>query len=92
MLLAACEAIQAVPHDYLVKCVVDRASRPISGGKAVVAICKEIAGNWGKVKDLPHDKPSLTDDDLKAMVAKDREARLAKERELAAQRRQRRAS
>jgi hypothetical protein len=92
MLLAACEAIQAVPHDYLVKCVVDRASRPISGGKAVVAICKEIAGNWGKVKDLPPGKRSLTDDDLKAMVAKDREIRIAKERELAAQRRQRRVS
>jgi hypothetical protein len=85
MLLAACEAIQAVPHDYLVKCVVDRASRPISGGKAVVAICKEIAGNWGKSKDLPPESKLPTREEIDAMIAREQQ-------ELAAARRKRRAS
>lgn len=52
-LLAACEAIQDVDHDFLVKVVVDRAARPISSPRAAVAICKEIAHNWKRAKDLP---------------------------------------
>ncbi len=53
MLLAACEAIAGANHDYLVKCAIDRAERRISGPRAVVAICKEIAANWEKVKGMP---------------------------------------
>ncbi len=51
-LLAACQAIQDVDHDFLVKCVVERAARPISSPSVAKAICKEIAENWKKV-NLP---------------------------------------
>ena len=50
---AACEAIADVPNTFLVKSVVDRAARPISSPRAAVAICREIAANWQKVKNLP---------------------------------------
>lgn len=51
-LLAACEAIGDVDHDFLVKVVVERAARPINSPRAAVAICKEIAHNWQKGKNL----------------------------------------
>jgi hypothetical protein len=50
---AACEAITDVPNTFLVKSVVERAARPISSPRAAVAICREIAANWQKVKNLP---------------------------------------
>ncbi len=52
-LLAACEAIGDVNSQFLVERVTERAERRISGPRAAVAICVEIAGNWQKVKNLP---------------------------------------
>jgi hypothetical protein len=77
-LLAACEAIQDTDHDFVVKCVVDRAARPISGPRAAVAICKEIAHNWKKAKDLPAAKKLPTREEYLAIAAKERAERLGK--------------
>jgi hypothetical protein len=77
-LLAACEAIQDTDHDFVVKCVVDRAARPISGPRAAVAICKEIAHNWKKAKDLPAAKKLPTREECLAMAEKERAERLGK--------------
>ena len=52
-LRAACEAIGDVNSQFLVERVTERAERKISGPRAAVAICIEIAGNWQKVKNLP---------------------------------------
>ena len=65
-LLAGCEAIQDVDHDFLVKCVVDRAARPISGPRAAVAICLEIAGNWQKVKNMPAGQQTVSRRDARS--------------------------
>lgn len=83
MLQQACEAIQEVPHDYLVKCVVDRAARPISGPRAAMLICKEISHNWKRAKDLPPAQRDLTAEDIAAMVDRDRKALAEKRRKLA---------
>jgi len=62
MLLAACEAIAEVPHDYLVKCVIDRAERPLKVSH-VKALCKEVAYNFEAGKKIPpkSTKAPLTD-------------------------------
>ena len=52
MLLAACEAIGEVPHDHLVKCVIDRAARSLKMSH-IRPLCREIAANWEKMKGLP---------------------------------------
>jgi hypothetical protein len=52
-LQSACEAIGVTDHDFLVKAASDRGARPISSPKAVVAICKEIAGNFLRKGNLP---------------------------------------
>lgn len=67
---AACEAIADVPNTFLVKSVVERAARPISSPRAAVAICREIAANWQKSKDLPSKKPvrSVPDSQLKPFL------------------------
>lgn len=49
----ACEALGDVDHDYLVKYVIERASREIKSPKAAVAICRDVARDWQKVKNLP---------------------------------------
>jgi hypothetical protein len=80
-LLAACEAIQDVDHDFLVKVVVERASRPISSPRAAVAICKEVAHNWKKAKGLPPERKLPTREEIDAIVAQEREQRLKKQAE-----------
>lgn len=61
-LQAACEAIAATEYDFLLKAAIDRGARCISSPKAVVAICKEIAGNFLRKGSLPAnvDAPTLT--------------------------------
>ena len=81
-LQSACEAIGDTPHEILEKFVVGRSSRAISGGPAVVAICKEVGANARRAVSLPVEKKLPTHEELDAMVARDREARLAKEKEL----------
>ena len=49
----ACEAIGNTPSETLLEAVKSRASRPITGGPAVVAICKEIAGNARRAISIP---------------------------------------
>lgn len=82
-LLGACEAIADTPHDFLVKVVIERASRAISSPRAAVAIVREVAANWQKVKDMPASAKPITREEMDAMVAKDRAARLAKQRRTA---------
>jgi hypothetical protein len=81
-LKAACEAVGQVPHDYLVKLVIDRAARPIKSPKAAVAICKEIALNWERSKSLPpkkRDPRNVTQEDVERWRAEDK-ARIAAKR------------
>jgi hypothetical protein len=77
MLQAACEAIAGADQDYVARCAVDRAFRPISGPKVVVSICKEIAANWEKVKGLPANQripePKKRDSFTERVMAKARE-------------------
>ena len=49
----ALNAVGDVPHDFLVKFVIQRAERPISSPKVCASIVKDCAANWRKVKDLP---------------------------------------
>jgi hypothetical protein len=79
MLLAACEAIGQADHDYLVKCVIDRAERELKLVH-VKAVCREIAHNWEKSKGMPAPAKELTREEMDAMVAADRAKRLAKRR------------
>lgn len=61
-LQSACEAIGAADHDFLVHAAITRGARCISSPKAVVSICKEIAGNFLRKGSLPAnvDAPTLT--------------------------------
>ena len=49
----ALNALGDLPHDFLVKAVIQRAERPISSPKVCASILKEAVANWKKVKDLP---------------------------------------
>ena len=49
----ALDALGDLPHDFLVKFVIQRAERPISSPKVCASILKEARANWEKVKDLP---------------------------------------
>ena len=49
----ALNALGDLPHDFLVKFVIQRAERPISSPKVCAAILKEAVANWQKVKDMP---------------------------------------
>jgi len=49
----ALDALGDLPHDFLVKFVIQRAERPISGPKVCASILKEARANWEKVKSLP---------------------------------------
>ena len=74
--LQACsEAIRDVPHDVLVKRVIERASRPINSPRACVAICLEIEANWRRVKDLPAEKKLPTREEILEMARLERIAR-----------------
>jgi hypothetical protein len=72
----ACEALGDVDHDYLVKYVVERASREIKSPKAAVAICRDVARDWQKAKNLPPAKRNprnVTQEDMDAMIAEEHE-------------------
>jgi hypothetical protein len=78
---AACEAVQDCDHDFLVHFAVQRAERPIKSPLHVKTICAEALASWkaSKVLDgagLPAQK--LTMDQIRAMAAKERAARLGK--------------
>jgi len=79
-LQTACDAIGDTPHDWLVKLVIERAARPISGIRAVTAICREISHNWRKSKDLPPEKRIPTREEIMAMAAEDKRRRLARDK------------
>lgn len=49
----ALTALGDLPHDFLVKFVIQRAERPISSPKVCASILKEARANWEKVKNLP---------------------------------------
>jgi hypothetical protein len=76
----ACNAIAEVPHDYLVKLAVDRASREIKSPKHVVMICRDIKRDWEKWKGLPADQRKVprkvpTREEIDALIAKERAAK-----------------
>jgi hypothetical protein len=53
----ALDALGDLPHDFLVKFVIQRAERPISSPKVCAAILKEAVANWRKAEALPDRKP-----------------------------------
>lgn len=75
----ACQAIADTPHDYLVEFMEGRAERKIIP-LHVPSICLEALHCWRKSKDMPVAKRDLTREEMDAMVARDRAARLAKRR------------
>jgi hypothetical protein len=80
---AACEAIADVPNDFLVKYVIDRAARPISGPRAALAICRDAAHDYQISKNPPPEKKkpgTLTQEDIDALIAAERAAAAAKRR------------
>ena len=83
-LLQACNAIGETPHDVLVKAGVERGSRTLTP-LHVLALCKEIEHNWRRGGELPVSK-DMTREEMDAMVARDRAARLAKQREISKRR------
>ena len=54
---SALDALGDLPHDFLVKFVIQRAERPISGPKVCASILKEARANWEKAEALPDKKP-----------------------------------
>jgi len=75
----ACEAIGDTPHDDLVKAAVDRGARMLRPGH-VPQVCKEIRHNWEAGKTMPAaSNRKLTREEMDALVAADREARLQRE-------------
>ena len=73
-LMAACEALESlggeVDHNHLVHYVMSRAKREISSPKAAVEICRDVARDWQKGKNLPSKKPvrSVPDSRLKPFL------------------------
>jgi len=53
----ALNALGDLPHDFLVKAVIQRAARPISSPKVCASILKEAVANWRKGEALPDRKP-----------------------------------
>jgi len=53
----ALNALGDLPHDFLVKAVIQRAERPISSPKVCASILKEALANWRKGEALPDRKP-----------------------------------
>ena len=91
-LQSACEAIEDVPHDWLVKAVVERAARPINSPRTAVLILREITHNWRKTKDLPSGKRDLTAQEIKAMVDEDKRILAEKRKAIAEETRRMRAA
>jgi hypothetical protein len=50
---SALDTLGDLPHDFLVKFVIQRAERPISSPKVCASILKEARANWERLKDLP---------------------------------------
>jgi hypothetical protein len=78
-LLAACEAIQDTDPQFLKERVVERAKRRLVVTH-VLPLCREIAHNWKRAKDLPPEKKLPTREERDAMIENEK-------RELAAARR-----
>ena len=79
----ACEALGDTDHDFFVHYVQVRAKRDISTPKAAVAICRDVARDWEKSKNLPtpkRDPRNLTREDIDALIAADEARALAKRR------------
>jgi len=91
-LQSACDAIEDVPHDWLVKAVVERAARPINSPRTAVLILREITHNWRKTKDLPPGKRDLTAQEIKAMVDEDKRILAEKRKAIAEETRRMRAA
>jgi hypothetical protein len=53
----ALNALGDLPHDFLVKFVIQRAERPISSPKVCASILKEAVANWRKAEAMPERKP-----------------------------------
>ena len=53
----ALAALGDLPHDFLVKFVIQRAERPISSPKVCAAILREAVANWRQAEELPDRKP-----------------------------------
>ena len=53
----ALDALGDLPHDFLVKFVIQRAERPISSPKVCASIVKDALVNWRASKDLPPAMP-----------------------------------
>jgi hypothetical protein len=86
----ACQAVEDVPHEYLVEFLEGDPERNIQGRamRAILPnhvhlICAEALHNWQKSKDMPVKPKKLTREEMDEMVRRDREARLARKRELA---------
>lgn len=78
----ACQAVGDLPHEYLVEFLEGRAERRILP-MHVPSICLEALHCWQKSKDLPAPRKKLTREEIDEMVRRDKDARLARKRELA---------
>lgn len=85
-LAQACEAIGNTPHEDLVKAAVDRAVRALKPAH-IPALCRQIQHDWEKGKGMPAAQRGLSREEMDAMVARDRAARIAKQKEISAKRR-----
>lgn len=80
-LQAACEAVGDCDHHFLVKFAVQRSERPVKSPLHVEAICREALASWKAsniLKSTGVGEISL--DEVRAMAAKERAARLEKKR------------
>jgi hypothetical protein len=81
-LRAACEAVGDCDHHYLVKIAVERAERRVKSPLDVRLICSDASASWKTSKVLTGaGLPDVASpEEIKALIAKERAARLAKKR------------
>ena len=80
-----CNAVGSIPHDDLIKYVIQRAEREIKSPKAAVCICRDALRDWERAKTRPpqkRDPRNITTEEYDTMIAQ------AKEREREMKRRQ----
>ena len=70
VLLDACAAIADTPHDVVVHAVIERSERELKLTH-VVPLCRQIAHDWLKSKDLPKKKPLPTRQEINAMIERE---------------------
>jgi hypothetical protein len=73
----ALDALGDLPHDFLVKFVIQRAERPISSPKVCASIVKDALLNWRASKDLP---PAMPVQRSRRMTPTEQAIELAKRR------------